>query len=80
MATSEDYKFNGIKGGVTWKTRLERYFIARAPVLRDILEFAELEDMTEVTLDRFSTPSQDSSRSTMWWRLTRPSGDSWQAA
>ena len=53
MATSEDYKFNGIKGGVAWKTRLERYFIARALVLHDILEFAELEDMTEVTLDRF---------------------------
>ena len=53
MSTTEDYKFNGIKRGVAWKTKLERHFIARAPVLRDILEFAELEDMTEVTVNRF---------------------------
>ena len=53
MATHEEYKFNGVKGGVAWKTKLERHFIARAPVLRDILEFAELEDMVEVTADRF---------------------------
>ena len=30
-----------------------RYFIARAPILRDILEFAELEDMEEITIERF---------------------------
>ena len=50
MATHAEYKFNGIKDGVAWKTRLERHFIARAPVLRNILEFADLEDMVEVIL------------------------------
>ena len=34
MTTNEDYKFNAIKGGVAWKTKLERHFIARARVLR----------------------------------------------
>ena len=53
MATSEDYKFNGITNGLAWKTRVERHFIARAPVLRDILEFVELEDMAEISADRF---------------------------
>ena len=53
MATNEEYKFNGVKNGLAWKTRVERHFIARAPVLRDILEFAELEDMVEIFADRF---------------------------
>ena len=53
MSTLEEYKFNGVKNGIAWKTKTERHFIARAPVLRDILEFAELEDMTEVTTERF---------------------------
>ena len=50
----EDYRFNGIKNGEQWKTRVERYFISRAPILREILEFAELEDMEEITTERFT--------------------------
>ena len=49
----DEYRFNGVKNGEQWKTNIERYFIARAPILRDILEFAELEDMEEITIERF---------------------------
>ena len=43
---------------------LERHFIARAPVLRDILEFVVLEDLIWFTVDRFKLavggfPSED---------------------
>ena len=53
MAQSSDYKFNGSKDGVAWKIKLERYFITRAPVLQNILELAELEDMNVISVDRF---------------------------
>ena len=53
MSIHEDYKFNGVKGGIAWKINTERHFIARAPVLRHIVEFAELEDMVEISADRF---------------------------
>ena len=49
----EEYRFNGVKNGDHWKVKVERYFIARAPVLKEILEFAEREDMEEVTFERF---------------------------
>ncbi len=53
IAHHEEYKFNGAKGGINWKQRTERYFISRAPILHDLLKWAEEEDMAEVTLDRF---------------------------
>ena len=49
----EEYRFNGVKNGEQWKIKLERYFIARAPILKEILEFAEREDMQEITVQRF---------------------------
>ena len=53
VANSAEYKFNGTKDGVAWKIKMERYFITRAPVLQKILEFAELEDMNVISVDRF---------------------------
>ena len=49
----EEYRFNGVKNGDQWKVKVERYFIGRAPILKEILEFAEREDMDEVTFERF---------------------------
>ena len=48
MTLQADSCFNGIKGSVAWKIKLERYFIARAAILRDVLEFAELEYMEDL--------------------------------
>ena len=43
LTTSEEYRFNGVKGGVAWKGKTERHFISRCPILKGILEWAEQE-------------------------------------
>ena len=35
---SAEYHWDGTKGGANWKSRVERYFITKAPVLRELLE------------------------------------------
>jgi len=51
LALQEEFRFNGTMGGVAWKGKLERYFISRAPDLRDLLKWAEEEDMDKITDD-----------------------------
>ncbi len=53
LMTHDEYRFNGTKGGVQWKSKLERYFIAKAPILKEIFEWAEEEDMEVITVERF---------------------------
>ena len=38
------YSYDGVKGGMAWKSLVERYFITKAPCLRELLEWAEGED------------------------------------
>ena len=51
MLTS-DYQWDGVKGGAAWKSRVERYFITKAPVLRELLEWAEAQDAEAITEDQ----------------------------
>ena len=53
LASQSEYKFDGVKGGIAWKGRLERMIIARAPILKDVLEWAEGEELHTVTPERF---------------------------
>ena len=53
LTLQAEYKFDGIKGGIAWKGKLERYFISKAPILKELLEWAESEDMETVTVDMF---------------------------
>ncbi len=53
MAGQSEFKFDGVKGGIAWKGRIERMFIARAPVLKEILEWAEGEELLTVTTEKF---------------------------
>ena len=41
MTSQDSYKFDGTKGGVAWKDRLERYFISKIPALKVLLDWAE---------------------------------------
>ena len=34
------YKYNGIKGGMAWKCKVDRYFVTQAPCLRELLAWA----------------------------------------
>ena len=49
LMLSDEYRYNGIKGGTAWKTRLERYFVARSPALRELLEWAESLDNVPIS-------------------------------
>ena len=53
ISMTSDYSFNGLKGGLNWKGKVERYFISRIPVLMNILEWAEKEELYEITQAKF---------------------------
>ena len=53
LALTEEYRFNGVKGGPAWKGKLERYFISKAPVLQEILLWAEEGDAETITMEKF---------------------------
>ena len=40
LATSE-FQYDGVKGGTAWKTTVECYMVYKAPVLKELLEWAE---------------------------------------
>ena len=44
-----EYQWDGVKGGAAWKSNVERYFITKAPVLRELLEWAEAQDADVIT-------------------------------
>ena len=43
LATSE-FQYDGVKGGTAWKTKVERYMVYKAPVLKELLEWAEAQE------------------------------------
>ena len=53
LTLQPEYKYDGIRGGIAWKGKLERYFISKAPILKELLEWAESEDMETVTVAMF---------------------------
>ena len=52
LAFQPEYRYDGGKGGVKWKKKLENYIISRAPVLKELLEWAEAEDSNVITRAR----------------------------
>ena len=56
LSSQDEYRFNGSKGGWNWKGKMERYFISKAPVLRELLEWVEKDEHSgtngEVTFER----------------------------
>ncbi len=54
LTTQAEYRYDGMKGGTAWKSRVERYFISKVPALREILRWAELHDKAVITEESFS--------------------------
>ena len=46
---ASEYQWDGMKGGAAWKSRVERYFISKTPVLRELLEWAEAQDAETIS-------------------------------
>ena len=53
MSLQEEMKFDGAKHGMKWKSRTERYFISCAPVLMNILSWAEKQDNNIIDIELF---------------------------
>ncbi len=53
LVVNDEYRYNGVKNGVRWKTKLTNYFISRAPLLKEILEWAEEQDNIVIIHDLF---------------------------
>ena len=52
LTQQEEYRFDGTKGGVAYKKKLENYFMPQAPIIRELLKWAEREDMERIDHDR----------------------------
>ncbi len=64
ISMTGDYSFNGLKGGINWKGKVERYFISRIPVLMNVLEWAEKEELYEITPAKFEEATRGTLDST----------------
>ena len=53
LTTSDEYRFNGVKGGFAWKGKTERHFISRCFIFKGILEWAEQEELETISPQRF---------------------------
>ena len=44
LTMDADFKFDSVSYGSAWKTKIERYMVYKAPVLKELLEWAEAQD------------------------------------
>ena len=49
LTMEADFKFDGVNNGSAWKTKIERYMDYKAPVLQELLEWAEAHDGEAIT-------------------------------
>ena len=49
VVLTPEYQWDGMKGGGAWKSRVERYFITKAPVPRELMERAEAQDAETIS-------------------------------
>ena len=46
-----EFQYDGVKNGAAWKTKVERYIVYKAHVLKALLEWAEAQDNDDITND-----------------------------
>ena len=51
LTTETEFKFDGVNHGTAWKTKVERYMVYKAPILKELLEWAEAQDNEAITED-----------------------------
>ena len=52
LTTEAEFKFDGVNNGSAWKTKVERYMVYKAPILKELLEWAEAQDNEVITEDQ----------------------------
>ena len=52
LTQQEEYRFNGTKGGMAYTKKVENYFISQAPIIRELLKWAEHEDLNTINHER----------------------------
>ena len=53
LTTQAEYRYDGNKDGAAWKGKVERHFISRAPVLKNLLAWAEEEELETISVEKF---------------------------
>ena len=54
MTLQDEYRFNGTKDGIKWKNKVHGYFVTCAPVLLEVLRWAECQDQTPISNETFT--------------------------
>ncbi len=54
MTLQDDFKFNGVKDGYKWKGKVESYFMSCAPVMMEILRWAERQNLNPIKWETVS--------------------------
>ena len=59
LAEREEYRYSGKGGGIAWKRKVENHFISRAPIMQEILSWAEEEELNPISRERFAAAVGD---------------------
>ena len=62
LTTEADFKFDRVNNGSAWKTKIERYMVYKAPVLKGLLERDEAQDGDAITEARMIVRGTGSER------------------
>jgi hypothetical protein len=54
MTLQDEFKFNGVKDGYKWKGKVENYMMACAPVMMEILRWADRQNMEPIKWETIS--------------------------
>ncbi len=49
LTTQNEYRFDGVKGGIAWKSKIGRYLMSKVPAMKKLLKWSEKMDMRVVT-------------------------------
>jgi hypothetical protein len=53
LMTQAEYRFDGLKDGAKWKSKVERYSITKVPVALEVLKWAEAHNLEKITESKF---------------------------
>ena len=53
LATMDEYRYDGVRNGLRWKVKLTNHIISRVPILKEILDWAESQDLQPIDRSLF---------------------------
>ena len=53
LTAHDEHRFGGLKGGFSWKGKVERRFFFSVPILKNIAEWVKQEELETITIQKF---------------------------